>query len=150
MALARRAPTAGPQLCSTREEPCLECMSYQHCRELSVWATLGPSSFLSSRKPLSWSIYGSWLVRLCFQALLSTVCLQLPVFPHVPFLACDLACSVCTVQIKVVSIIFFHCDFSVFWNGLLHAAHCQLGSAQLTSSRWRHALWQGLSRSPQT
>ena len=34
----------------------------------------------------------------------STACLpQLPVFLHVPFLACDLACLMCTVQIKVVS-----------------------------------------------
>ena len=31
-------------------------------------------------------------------------CLQLPVFPRVHFLDCELACFVCTVQIKVVSI----------------------------------------------
>ena len=35
---------------------------------------------------------------------LSSVGLQLPVFPRVPFLACELAFLVCTVQIKVVSI----------------------------------------------
>ena len=33
-----------------------------------------------------------------------TVGLQLPLFPRAPFLACDLACLVCTVQIKDVSI----------------------------------------------
>ena len=42
-------------------------------------------------------------MRRCFQALLSTVRLQLPVFPCVPFLACDFACLACTVQTKVVS-----------------------------------------------
>ena len=42
-------------------------------------------------------------MRRCFEALLSTVGLQLPVFPHVPFLACDLACLVCPVQIKLVT-----------------------------------------------
>ena len=37
--------------------------------------------------------------RRCFQAFLSTVGLQLPLNPRVPFLACDLACLpvVCTV-----------------------------------------------------
>ena len=33
----------------------------------------------------------SWLVRRCFQALLSTIGLQLPFLPLFPFLACDLA-----------------------------------------------------------
>ena len=36
-------------------------------------------------------------MRRCFQALLSTVGLQLPVFPCVPFVACDLACLAWTV-----------------------------------------------------
>ena len=44
-------------------------------------------------------------MRHCSQALQSTVgsSLKLPVFPHVPFLVCDLACLACTFQIKVVS-----------------------------------------------
>ena len=33
--------------------------------------------------------------------------LRLPVFSRVPFLVSDLACLVCTVQIKVVSIFYF-------------------------------------------
>ena len=44
----------------------------------------------------------------CFPALLFTVGLQLHVFPRVPFLVCDLACLVCTVQIKVVSLSHGH------------------------------------------
>ena len=44
-------------------------------------------------------------MRRCFHAPLSPVGLQLLVFPRVPFLACDLNCVVCPVQIKVVSTI---------------------------------------------
>ena len=39
---------------------------------------------------------------LCFPALSFYVGLQLPVFSRVPFLVSDLACLVCTVQIKVL------------------------------------------------
>ena len=44
-------------------------------------------------------------MRRCFHAPLSPVGFQLLVFPRVPFLACDLNCVVCPVQIKVVSTI---------------------------------------------
>ena len=37
--------------------------------------------------------------------MLLTVGLQLPVFPRVPYLVCDLAYLMCTIQIKVVSLI---------------------------------------------
>ena len=40
-------------------------------------------------------------MRRCFQALLSTFDLQFRVF-RIPFLACFLACLVCTFQIKIV------------------------------------------------
>ena len=40
----------------------------------------------------------------CFPALLFNVGLQLPVLFRVPFPISDLACLVCTVQIKVVAI----------------------------------------------
>ena len=43
-------------------------------------------------------------MRQCFPALLFYVGLRLPVFSRVPFLVSDLACLVCSVQIKVVSI----------------------------------------------
>ena len=90
-ALARRAPTAGsrPGGASTARP--------------ARSAGSGPCVPGPARAPLLAGL-GSRLVRRCFQAPLSTVGLQLPVFPRVPFLACDLACLVCTVQIKVVSI----------------------------------------------
>ena len=53
-------------------------------------------------------INGSWLVRLCFPALFFYVGLRLPVLFCVPFLVSDLACLVCTVQIKVVSLFQSH------------------------------------------
>ena len=43
-------------------------------------------------------------MRRCFTALYFSVGLQLPVFSRVPFLVSELACLVCTVQNKVVSI----------------------------------------------
>ena len=43
-------------------------------------------------------------MRRCFPALSFYVGLRLPVLFRVPFLASDLACLVCTVQIKVVSL----------------------------------------------
>ena len=48
--------------------------------------------------------WGPWLVRRCFPALLFYVGLRLPVFSRVSFLVSDLACLVCTVQIKVLSL----------------------------------------------
>ena len=73
-------------------------------RVWSLWATLGPSRSLCQREPLSLPCEGLLPLRCCSPALLSIVCLLLPAFPQIPFLACDLACLVCTVQIKVVSI----------------------------------------------
>ena len=43
-------------------------------------------------------------MRRCFPALFFYVGLRLPVLFRVPFLVSDLACLVCTVQIKVVSL----------------------------------------------
>ena len=82
----------------------LDSTSYPLGRARSSWASPWPSRFLRPREPLSWPGWGSWIVRRCFQALLSAVGLRLPVFPRVPFLACDLACLAYTVQIKVVSV----------------------------------------------
>ena len=50
------------------------------------------------------ALLGSWL--LCFPALLFFVSLRLPVFSSVPFLVSDLACLVCTVQIKLSLLLF--------------------------------------------
>ena len=57
--------------------------------------------FQCPREPLSKPGWGSWLVGRCFPALLFNVGLQLPVFSLVPSLVSDLACLVCTFQIKV-------------------------------------------------
>ena len=54
---------------------------------------VGDTRFLCPRELLSQPGKGSWLVRRCFQAPLSSVGWPLPVFPRAPFLACDLACS---------------------------------------------------------
>ena len=100
--LARRAPTGGGPPGRS-----LDSTSYPLGRELSSWATLWPSRFLCPCKPLALPgqpRWGSWLVRRCFQALLFPVSLRLPVFPRVPFLACNLAFLACTVQIQVVCI----------------------------------------------
>ena len=89
----RRAPTAGvPPGGASTARPTRSAGSGPCGRHLALPLPV------PARAPLlpGW---GSRLVRRCFQALLSTVGLPLPVFPRVPFLACDLACLVCPVQI---------------------------------------------------
>ena len=72
-----------------------------HCFTINVSAGLSRCQ----RQPLSSPGWGSWLVRQCFPALFFYVGLRLPVLFRVPFLLSDLACLVCTVQIKVVSLL---------------------------------------------
>ena len=66
----------------------------------------GPPASSARASPYQNPAGGSGLwggVGRCFPALLFNVGLQLPVFSLVPFLVSDLACLVCTFQIKVVS-----------------------------------------------
>ena len=52
-------------------------------------------------------------MRQCFPALFFYVGLRLPVLFRVPFLVSDLACLVCTVQIKVVSLLSDHANVAL-------------------------------------
>ena len=81
-ALARRVPSDSPRLGSTREKP----------RQYVLPARPGAV------------IVHDMISKPCCPSPPVTGGLQLPLFPSAPFLACDLACLVCTAHIKVVSI----------------------------------------------
>ena len=82
-------------------------------------------------------------MRLCFPALLFYVGLRLPVFFRVPFIVSDLACLVCTVQIKNVCLWRPGSPSSVFLVTVTSKSPLRsyfTFSSQITSNRDRRAI----------